>query len=81
MYTLSTSDEEKPDFQPFTLNIRLTTKKTAAKLYEMMEPIIYGMPDGNPMPVTVDGIDKEKRQLAEDICNILSNNIINIKED
>ena len=35
------SNEEKPDFLPFTLNIRLTSKESAHNLYKLLKPIIY----------------------------------------
>lgn len=81
MYKLDISDEEKPEFQPFTLNIRLTTKETARNLWEMLEPIIYSRPDGEPSDVVLTDMNSEQRRLAEDICNILSDNIKNVKEE
>jgi hypothetical protein len=78
MYTLDISNEEKPEFQPFTLNIRLLTKETARNLWEMLEPIIYSRPDGEPSDVVLTDMNGEQRQLAEDICNILSENVNDI---
>jgi len=78
MYELDTSDEERPEFVPFTLNIRLTTKETAAALYKMLEPIIYSRPGGDPTDVIITGMSGEQRALAEDICNMLSDTVSNI---
>lgn len=78
MYEIDTSDEQKPEFTPFTLNIRLTTKETAAAFYKMLEPIIYSRPNGEPVDVVVADMSGEQRALAEDICNMLSDNVINI---
>ena len=78
MYEIDTSDEEKPEFTPFTLNIRLTTKETAKAFYKMLEPIIYSRPDGEPTDVVITDMSGEQRDMAEDICNMLSDSISNI---
>ena len=74
---VTTSDEEKPDFSPFTLNMRLTSKESAHNLYKLLEPIIYGRPDGVPISLSFD-VNEEQRQMAEDICNTLSAQVNNI---
>lgn len=80
MYEIETSDEEKPDFTPFTLNIRLTTKKTAAAFYKMLKPIIYSRPGGEPTDVVITDMSGEQRDIAEDICNMLSDQVDNIND-
>lgn len=67
MFKCSVSDEEKPDFSPFTLNIRLTTRGTAKNLFEMLEPI-----------ATDDMYNGEQKRMAKDICNMLSKNVEDI---
>ena len=78
MYEIDTSEEQKPDFTPFTLNIRLTTKETAAAFYKMLEPIIYSRPDGEPTYVVITGMSGHQRDMAEDICNMLSDQVSNL---
>ena len=72
------SNEEKPYFLPFTLNIRLTSKESAHNLYKLLKPIIYVRPtNGVPVCLAVD-VNKEQRQMAEDICNKLSESVNDI---
>ena len=78
MFECNTSDEEKPDFAPFTLNIRLTTRKSAANLYKLLQPIIYSRPHGVPTDTTLTDINREQRQMAEDVCNMLSDQVNDI---
>lgn len=67
MYTCSISKRKEPDFIPFVLNIKLTTRKTAKNLFEMLESI------------TVDDMyNAEQKKMAKDICNLLSNNVSDI---
>lgn len=67
MFKCSVSDEKRPDFSSFTLNMRLTTRKTAKNLFEMLEPIIVD-----------DMYNEEQKRMANDICNMLSDNVENI---
>lgn len=77
MFKCDTSNEEKPDFLPFILNMRLTTKESARNLYKLLEPIIYARPNGVPISLSFD-VNKEQRQMAEDICNMLADQVNNI---
>jgi hypothetical protein len=74
---VTVSDEDRPDFSPFTLNMRLTSKESAHNLYKLLEPIIYALPGGVPISLSFD-VNKEQRQMAEDICNKLSENVNDI---
>jgi hypothetical protein len=75
---VTVSNEERPDFLPFTLNMRLTSKESAHNLYELLKPIVYARPTAKKnQPVSV-GINQEQRQIAEDICNVLSAQVRNI---
>jgi len=74
---VTVSNEEKPDFLPFTLNMRLTSKESARNLYELLKPIVYARPKTKNQSVSV-GVNQEQRQIAEDICNVLSAQVGNI---
>lgn len=78
MIKVTTSNEDKPDFIPFTLNMRITSKESAHNLYKLLEPIIYARPDGKAVPITLDNVNKEQRQMAENICQMLSNTVSNL---
>ena len=80
MFKCSISSEEKPDFLPFTLNMKLTTKESAHNLFKLLQPIIYCRPhlEGGG-EVKLVGINRERRQMAEDICNIISQSVVNIR--
>ncbi len=80
MFQCAASGEEKPDFLPFTLNMRLTTKESARNLYKLLEPIIYARPNGKPVDVTMTDISNEQRNMAEGICNIISEQVNNIND-
>jgi len=77
---VTTSNEERPDFLPFTLNMKLTSKESARNLYKLLQPIIYSRPNGVNKPVTLKVINKEQRQIAEDICHALSLQVNNIDD-
>ncbi len=79
MFKCAASDEKKPDFLPFTLNMRLTTKESARSLYKLLEPIIYSRPDGVPISISFD-VNAEQRNMAEAICNIISEQVNNIND-
>ncbi len=67
MFTCRASKRREPDFTPFILNMELTTRKTAKNLFEMLEPI------------TIDDMyNKEQKNMAKDICKILSDSVHNI---
>lgn len=67
MFTCKVSKRKEPDFTPFVLNMKLTTRKTAKNLFEMLEPI------------TVDDMyNKEQKRIAQDICDMLSDNVDDI---
>ncbi len=70
MFKCSASDEERPDFLPFTLHMKLTTKETATNLYRLLLPFVFALDKAR--------VNKEQRQMAEDICNTISQNVANI---
>lgn len=78
MFDCKASDDKKPDFLPFTLNMRLTTRGTARNLYKMLVPIIYARPNEEIAFVKKLNVNREQRQMAEDICNTISENVDNI---
>jgi hypothetical protein len=75
---VTVSNEEKPDFLPFTLNMRLTSKESARNLYELLKPIVYARPTSKKDKFVTVGVNQEQRQVAEDICNKLSAQVGNI---
>jgi len=80
MFKCNSLKDINHEFIPFTLNMKLTTKESARNLYTLLHPIIYSRLYGVPIDVKLTNINSEQRQIAKDICNILSNNVFNINE-
>lgn len=72
MFNCIISDEKKSSFAPFTLNIRLTTEQTAKNLYKMLKPSFCEL-DGVK-------INREQRQMAGRIRDLISDKVVNVDD-
>lgn len=67
-FECNVSNEEKPDFIPFTLNMRITTKESAQNLFSMMKDVIHEHDWSSP----------EQRRMAQDIRRAISTAVADI---
>ncbi len=72
MFEFTISDEKKPGFIPFTLNIRLTTGQSAKNLYKLLKPLFHELDEAK--------VNREQRQMVGMICGNISERVVNIDD-
>jgi hypothetical protein len=69
-YTIRT-EPDKLQFTPFILHLKIDSRETADNIIKLLKPIIYA---GGQCSAYHMSVNKEQRQWAEDMANLISKN-------